>query len=152
MFRRWKGSSEKFRNLPKVRTEPDSNPGVKPILSPSKHFPTSGLLRSLPLSSGGFVAVCCKSSVSCVVCAGCCDVVAPSPSPPTCHKVKCLLGCLHGDGESQEERTLLGIQFPAPPPGAIDQALWEKDVTLPVSSSDITWNNPQALPGQWERA
>lgn len=34
--------------------------------------------------------------------------------------------------------------------GAINQALWEKGVTLPVSSTDITWNNSPALPGQWE--
>lgn len=44
-----------------------------------------------------------------MVCAVCCDGLAASPSPPTGHKVKGLLECLHGDGESQGERISLGI-------------------------------------------
>lgn len=34
------------------------------------------------------------------------------------------------------------------PRGVINQRLGEKDVTPPVSSTDMTWNDSQTLPGQ----
>lgn len=96
------------------------------------------------------MSVCAGSGLVCgVVCAGCCDVLAPSP--PTCPEVKGFRGCLHGDGEEPRRKILLGILFPLNP-GSINQVLGEKGIMLPVNSTDITWNNSQTLPGQWERA
>lgn len=107
----------------------------------------SGLLRGLAHSSGGFVSMCAVS----VLCGVLDAVRCLAPSPPTYHEVKGFLEGLHGDGESQGEKILLGI-LSLPNPGSINRALGEKGVTLPVSPTDITWNNSQTLPGQWERA
>lgn len=78
-------------------------------------------------------------------------VMCLPPSPPTCPEVKGFRGCLHGDGESQGEKILLGILFILNL-GSINQVLGEKGITLTINSTDITWNNSQTLPGQWERA
>ena len=123
---------------------------MKRILSPPPHVRTSGLLRGLARSSGGFVSVCAVRA-QCVLWFVLDAVMCLPPSPPTCHEVKGFCGCLHGDGESQGEKIFLGILLPANP-GSINQVLGEKGVTLPVNSTDITWNNSQTLPGQWERA
>ena len=148
MFRCWNGSLEKFRNPPRVRTELHSNAGVKLTLSPPPHFCTVWTPQGLGAFLRGLcVSVCSKCVVWCVLDA----VRCLAPSPPTCHEIKGFRECLHGDGESQGDKILLGILFP-PNPGSINQVLGEKAVTLPVSPRDITWNNSQTLPGQWERA
>lgn len=93
----------------------------------------------------------CAGRAQCIVWFVLDAVMCLPPSPPTCPEVKGFRGCLHGDGESQGEKILLGILFPLNP-GSINQVLGEKGIMLPVNSTDITWNNSQTLPGQWERA
>lgn len=115
-------------------------------LSPPPHFCTVWTPQGL----GAFLWGLCVY-VCCVLCGVLDAVRCLAPSPPTYHEVKGFLEGLHGDGESQGEKILLGI-LSLPNPGSINRALGEKGVTLPVSPTDITWNNSQTLPGQWERA
>lgn len=89
------------------------NAGVKRIPPPPPHLRRLDSSRAWARSSGGFVScVCWKGSVCGVVCAGCCDVLAPSP--PTCPRGKGFRGCLHGDGEPRR-KDFAGHSIPPQP-------------------------------------
>ena len=121
---------------------------------PLLHIFPHQFCRSLPRSSRGFVAVCVvRAQLSCSTC----QMLGWSfPATPRPHSVSHVSrdqgspwGVFMGMERAGEAGLCWAFHFPH---GAINQDLREKDVTLPVSSTDLTWKNSQTLPGQWERA